>query len=364
MRVVQVTPRYFPNIGGVEIVAQKISEALIERGHEVVVYSVDKRSGLPPIKTVKGVVVKRFNALYNDPLYFPEPYFLTSLRKEQADIIHTHNIHTFPLLIASLTKKNRQKLLLQPHYHRYGQSPMRHALFELYKKAFFNLAFLKSNAVLANSTYECKIISEDFPKAKNVILLPEGVDVNDTLKVKRHPLEPKRLLYVGALKHYKNVHKLFEGFAHLSKNSVESYRLVIVGDGPVRDSLVHLSSELGVSGVVDWKHGLSRRQLLDEYAAASVLVMLSPLESFSRVVYDALFIGVPVVVLNFGALKHLVEGGYAEGVNSLDKESVTAALSNALQKTYPRFSAHGESFLDWDRYVDRLVSIYQGLSDV
>jgi glycosyltransferase involved in cell wall biosynthesis len=196
MRIVQVTPRYFPTIGGVEMVVQKISEALVERGNQVVVYSVDKRPNLPSIQTINGVVVKRFKALYNDPLYLPEPKFLLSLKKEEADIIHPHNIHTFPLLLSTISRKKSAKVLLQPHYHRYGQSPLRDSLFELYKKAFFNMMFLQSQAVLVNSKYERQIINEDFPQAKNVLLLPEGLDVNDTEKINRRPAQHKSILFV------------------------------------------------------------------------------------------------------------------------------------------------------------------------
>ena len=114
MRIVQVTPRYFPTVGGVEIVVQKISEMLVERGNEVVVYSVDKHPSLPSVENINGVVVKRFTALYDDPLYLPQAKFLLSLRKEKADIIHSHNIHTLPPLFASMCRKGDQKLLLQP----------------------------------------------------------------------------------------------------------------------------------------------------------------------------------------------------------------------------------------------------------
>lgn len=361
MRIVQVTPRYFPTVGGVETVVQKISEMLVEKGNEVVVYSVDKRPRLPSVENINGVVVKRFTALYDDPLYLPQVEFLLSLRKEKADIIHSHNIHTLPPLLASMCRNKDQKLLLQPHYHRYGQSPLRHSLLELYRKSFCNLIFLQSNAILVNSNYERQIISEDFPHAKNVLLLPEGIEVNDAKNVERKPELPKRILYVGALKRYKNVHKLLDGFAYLTNNGGKRFRLVIVGDGPERGHLVNLASQLGIGEFVDWKHGLSRQQLLNEYAAASVFVMLSPLESFSRVVYDALIVGVPVVVLNFGALSHLVENGFGEGVNSLTKESVADALLKATQKTYRRISLDNDSFLDWESYVDRLVDIYRKL---
>ncbi len=361
MRIIQVTPRYFPTLGGVEAVVQQISELLVKKGHDVTVYTSDKQAGLMHCENINGVTVKRFTPLFSDPLYLAEPAFSASLHKEQADVVHAHNLHTFPPLISALSKSSGCKLVLHPHYHRYGQTPFRHSLFELYQKAFCGLLFSQTNLVLANSVYEVQTMSEDFPNLKNLVLLPEGLDTSEAASVKHSPILPKRVLFVGVLKRYKNVHRLLEGFAFLVKNNVKDFRLVIVGDGPERDALISLASSLGIAGLVEWKHGLSRIELLNEYALASVFVMLSSLESFSRVVYDALVIGVPTVVLNFGALSHLVREGLAEGVDSLSKTSIAEGLLNASENSYQRLSLNNDSFLDWDTYVNRLVTFYSKL---
>jgi len=361
MRIIQVTPRYYPTLGGVEVFVQKICELLAAKGNEVTVYSVDKRDGLPAIQTINRVTIKRFTPLFGDPLYLPEPKFSSSLRKEKADIIHAHNIHTFPQLIAAVNKQQNQKVVLQPHYHRYGQTPFRNSLFKLYQKAFYGLLFSKTNLIVANSVHETQVLREDFPTAKNVVLIPEGLDTTETKTVVHAPVLPKRILFVGVLKRYKNVHKLLEGFAQLTHEDGNNYRLVIVGDGPEREALSGLSVSLGIDGLVEWKHGLSRAELLDEYAGASVFVMLSQLESFSRVVYDALFVGLPVVVYNFGALSSLVSEGFAEGVNSLTPQTISEAITKALQNSHKKIAANSKNFLDWETYVDRLSAYYHNL---
>jgi glycosyltransferase involved in cell wall biosynthesis len=361
MRVVHVTPRYFPNMGGVETVVQKISETLTIKGIETVVYSVDRRADLAAVQSVNGVLVKRFTPIVNDPLYLPEPKFVASLRRENADIIHVHNLHTLPPLIVTICRRGNQKLLLQPHYHRYGQSPFRHSMFEVYQKTACSLMFSRVHSVIANSEYEKQLLSEDFPRAKNVLLVPEGIDVNELKFVKHKPEEPKRILYIGALARYKNVDKIIEGFAYLLKKKAGGFKLVIVGGGPERRSLVNLVRSLGIIGFVEWKSQLSRQELLREYSKASVLAMLSPLESFSRVVYEALFIGVPAVVLDFGALEYLVETGFAEGVTSLSAESVGSALLVASEKNWDRLPENAGVFLDWKSYSESLVGIYRRL---
>jgi glycosyltransferase involved in cell wall biosynthesis len=363
MRILQVTPRYFPSMGGVEVVVQKISETLAERGIQVAVFSLDRSSSQASVDTIRGVPVKRFTSLVGDPLYLPELRFVAALRREKADVIHVHNIHTLPPLIVALCRRSGQKLLLQPHYHRYGQSPLRHSFFELYKRGASGMIFSRTHMIVVNSAYEKQTLREDFPEARNVLLLPEGVDVDEAMHVKYEPAEPKRVLYVGGLRRYKNVDKILKGFAHLIRNGKRDFRLVIVGEGPERDSLVNLADALGINGLVEWKSRLSRQQLLCEYAKASVFILLSPLESFSRVVYDALFVGTPVVVLDFGALRHLVAAGFAEGVNSLTRQDIADALLKATEKTYPKFSWSADAFLDWNSYSNRIISIYQKLCE-
>ncbi len=357
MHVLQVTPRYFPRVGGVETVVQKISEMLATRGSQVTVYSVDLSQGLSKQQKINGVVVKRFTPLFGDPLYFPEPRFLTSLRRENADVIHVHNAHTLPPVLTALSKHKGQKFLLQPYYHRFGQTSIRNCLIKLYRYGLNNVVLSRVDLVVVNSTYEKKIFNEDFSACKGTTLIPLGMDLNEARRVKHKPIEPKRVLYIGALRPYKNVDKLLEGFARLIREENKEYRLVIVGEGSEYDYLTKLAHSLGIAPFVEWKRGLSREQLLNEYAKASVFILLSSLESFSLVVYDALAIGVPVVVLNHGVLADLVDAGFAEGVNSLDAKEIAIALVRASRKTYTKMNR----FLDWRDYSNIVISIYHKL---
>ena len=361
MRILHVTPRYFPNIGGTEIVAQKISETLVAKGFQAIVYSVDLNNNLPKEQIINGVLVKRFRPILSDPYYIPEPKFIRAIRRENADIIHVHNIHIPLTLLTVLLKRGKQKILLQPHYHRFGQTVFRHSLFKVYKYLLNNIIFSCADVIIANSIYEKRILQEDFSKCKNVILLPEGIDTEELKNVKQDSEEPKRVLYIGALKRYKNVDKIIEGFAMAVKETKEKMRLVIVGQGPEWEFLNDLARRLGIVGCIEWKHGLPRQQLLQEYAKSSVFIMLSPLESFSRVVYEALLIGIPVVVLNFGATKYLVDAGFAEGVNSLKPSEIADSLRRALQGKYLKISRNVKSFLDWKEYSRRIINIYQEL---
>lgn len=359
LRILQITPRYYPSIGGVEELVKRISEILVVNKFSVTVCTVDLNPKLPRVQEINGVLVKRFKPVVGDPLYFPELSFFNLIRQENAEIIHVHNLHTFLPFTVALLKRKRQKLVLHPHYHRFAQSLFRDCLFKIYKYGLKKVVFPHADIVIANSLYEKRILCEDFRLDGRVLLIFEGIDVEECRNVKRNPVEPKRILYVGALRGYKNVDRIIEGFAQLVRNDVGNFKLVIVGDGPARPFLVNLAYKLGIGGMVEWKSGLTRQQLLNEYAKASVFVHLSPLESFSRVVYEALLIGVPTVVLNFGATEHLVKEGFVEGVSSLNAKEIAEAISKALKKTYNKIAY--SSFLSWKEYLNKLIKLYHSL---
>lgn len=361
MHVLQVSPKYFPSVGGVEVLVQKISETLVENGINVTAYSVDLSRRLPRQQRINRVLIKRFSPMLGDPLFLPEPRFMAEFIREKVDVIHVHNIHTLPPFLVALTKKKKQKLLLQPHYHRFSQSMLRHSFFKLYKYALRNTVFPRADLVIANSGFEERTLIEDFPKFKNIILLPEGMDTNETRRIVRDPVKPNRILYVGALKRYKNVDKILEGFScFLRTGNVES-KLIIIGDGPEHKSLVDLAHKLGLDRHVEWKHELSREQLLQEYAKASVFILLSQLESFSRVVYDALLIRVPVVVYNFGALEDFVRNKLATGVNSLEPQQIANAILEASSRIPPEYSTGSNTFLEWPEYSKHIINTYHQL---
>ncbi len=359
MHVLQVTPRYPPNLGGVEIVVQKISELLVESGIDVTVYTADLSKGLPCQQKINGVLIKRFAPLYGDPLYLPEPKFVKHMRHEKIDIIHAHNTHILTPLFASAFKHKKQRLVIQPHYHRFGQSPFRDCLLRLYAHLASRFIFSQADVTIANSVYEKTILQEDFRKCRNIVLIPEGLDVVETSHVERNPATPARILYIGALKGYKNVDKILNGFVWLARrNTAEPVKLIVVGTGPEHRSLVARAHDLRIDSLVEWKSDLTRQQLLDEYAKASALVLLSPLESFSRVVYEALLIGVPLVVLNYGALASLVSAQLAEGVNSFNEQEIAQALLRAMKRQSPKIPNSLGSFLDWREYAKRIIRTY------
>jgi glycosyltransferase involved in cell wall biosynthesis len=212
--------------------------------------------------------------------------------------------------------------------------------------------------IVANSAYEEITLKEDFPTlAEKVVHVEEAIDIQELETVALKPEKPQRILYIGNLLKYKNIDKLLLAFSRLPQP--DGLRLVIVGDGPEGDNLKTQAQHLNIEGFVEWKSRLSRHDLLNEYARASIFVNLSRLESFGRTVMEALYVGLPAVVAKDSAISTATHKGNVKAVDPANAVEIAESILECLQPT-SRSKIAGD-WVDWDTYVSRMVELYDRL---
>ncbi len=101
------------------------------------------------------------------------------------------------------------------------------------------------------------------------------------------------LLTVGRLVWDKAHDVLLDAFA-LVGDEMGEWRLVVVGDGRMREALKSQATNLGISKRVDW-HGLVREPHV-LYGSASIFAMPSRVEGMPNALLEAMSCGLPVVV--------------------------------------------------------------------
>lgn len=151
---------------------------------------------------------------------------------------------------------------------------------------------------------------------------------------------------------------------------VESLRLVIVGDGPLREELDKLSRDCGIEkqttfvGAVPHAEVPAYLRSFDIYAALS----RSNSESFGVAIIEASACGLPVVVTDVGGLPEVVRDkktGFV--VPHEDAEAAATALSRLVQNPCLRKSMGkaGRDYVienyEWSACLERMEMIYQDL---
>jgi len=354
MKVFQVCPRYFPAIGGVEEHVRNISERLAKE-FEVFVLTTDPSGTLPEEEVINGVLVKRFRSWAPSESY----YFSPSLRKffsknlEVNGILHAHNYGAFPALYAAQEKKSRT-LVFSPHYHGSGHTSFRSLLHIPYKFLGKSI-FEKAERIVCVSNYEKSLVLKRFKiDEEKVVVIPNGVDLDEFKSLKKQSKDYRVILSVGRLEKYKGMQYLVKTLPKLDRNII----LEIVGKGPYKGSLVKLAKKLKVEERVRFFQDLPRHELLQMYADADVLVLLSKHEAYGISVAEALCAGTPCIVADASALSEWIDNKNCFGIDyPVSSDKLASLVENVMGKRVQKVVIPS-----WDEVSEKLAHIYEELS--
>ena len=144
---------------------------------------------------------------------------------------------------------------------------------------------------------------------------------------------------VARLVHQKDHETLIKGFAHFSKGAINA-RLIIVGDGPLLESLQKLAKEFEISDKIVWTGRVD--DVYRYYRQMDIFVLASKTEGFGLVLLEAMQCGIPVIGADNSAIPEVIgEAGllFNPG-DSRDLANKLTALSNPIERS--RLSIAGQ----------------------
>jgi N-acetyl-alpha-D-glucosaminyl L-malate synthase BshA len=133
------------------------------------------------------------------------------------------------------------------------------------------------------------------------------------------------LIHVSNFRKVKRVQDVIKMHSILSKKLTS--KLLLVGDGPERNSCEELCRSLGLCEQVKF---LGKQEMIEElYAISDLFILPSESESFGLAALEAMACGVPVISTNAGGLPELI----IEGKNGFmsDIGDVESMAENALK---------------------------------
>ena len=156
----------------------------------------------------------------------------------------------------------------------------------------------------------------------------------------------KRFIYVGRLDNKsKRIDRILKAFSILKD---ESWRLVIIGNGPHREYLVELAESLGVNNKIVWAGWQSDpwKYIKDNFGGVEALLLTSDYEGYGMVLVEAMANGIPCISTDCPTGPRDIirngENGFLISLSSEDAivEELRKALEVILngQKTFDSFS--------------------------
>lgn len=346
MNVLIVTHRFPPHTGGVETHVEEIATRLVTSGHDVTVFSADAGRDVEASFVDEGVQVRRFKSLSPGNAFYVAPELTLAVRRFNADVVHAHNYHAFPLFFAAIGVTD-EHLVVTPHYHGASASGFRDLLLTCYRP-FGRWAVRRADEVIAVSTWEKEKLATDF--GVDATIIPNGVDVERFADSEEIQRGRPYILTVGRLENYKGVQHVIRAMSELPE-----FDLVITGTGPYREELERIARDEGVEHRVEFLGYVNDDKLPGLYAGAEAFITMSEFEAYGMAVGEALAAGTPCVVRETGGLKSWVTAEGVFGVTEVSPEPVSRAINAAVGSqvgTTPLY--------DWDEVCREISDIYEG----
>jgi len=158
------------------------------------------------------------------------------------------------------------------------------------------------------------------------------------------------LVFVGRLSEIKNVPAAVETVGKLP----ESYRLVIVGDGPERDEIERMASREEVDSRVNFFGELEHKEALSIIAVADGLLLPSRVESYPTVAFEGLALGCEVFATPVGILREISHPRLHLG--PVDQFTETVRTTDFSHPTY--LDEEALQTYSIERYTDTILQVF------
>lgn len=355
MRVAMVSPGYPPDVGGVELVVERVSHGLAQRGHTIEVLS-HVRHNSTIARTVtpsSGLTIRRFPDWTRSNRFQLAPGLWRELRRRHGDfdVVNAHSFHSSAAIAASLFWGG--PLVFTPHYHGVGHTPLARLLHRVYDPAATRI-FNQAEAVICVSHAEAAALCDDYPSASSKVwVIPNGIDVKQIRGAL--PFEETRpvILSVGRLEAYKQVALTVRALRALPTTDAV---LVVAGSGPELANLRKLTSDLGVADRVRFLGFVPDEELRRWLRTAAVTVTLSRHEAFGLIALEALAGGSAVVASDIAAHAETL-GPFSAASRLVPPDAAPELVADAIMEILHRPQVECKGIVQWSEVCARTEAV-------
>jgi glycosyltransferase involved in cell wall biosynthesis len=366
MKVLIVTPSYYPCIGGLEVVVKEVAERVAEKGHLYSLFTLNKCAAKEE-EELNHVHIKRFSARFSKYLFDLSPEILAYTLRNRSelssfDIVHVHgywSLLTFQMIF--LTKKvvdSKPKVICSPFYHAKGHSKIASVLHKILMP-FGRWTLRQVDAMICASDYESSLLKQSFSVPEEKIwTIPIGVERIQVQRKSKEEGRPVSLLYVGRVEQYKGIQFILRAMAHLRTAYDVNSSLTIVGAGPYASELRENIKRFDLQSSVRWLSNLRSAELDKEYINADMLLLLSEMESYGLVVAEALAHGTPCIVSRTSALAEFINEAGCFGVDYPPDDAALAALILKVYNEGVAVDKLSRKIRTWDEVAEDYMQVY------
>jgi glycosyltransferase involved in cell wall biosynthesis len=367
LRVLIVSPRFYPYQGGVQTHVYEVSRRLARAGADVTVLTTTVDSHLPADDRLEGVNIRRVRAWPTKRDYYFAPGVYWTIAQGGWDIVHVQSYHTLvaPIAMLAALRANIPYILT---FHGGGHSSRLRQALRRIQWLLLRPLLARASRLVATARFETPLYTKKLRlPPEQFVFIPNGADLAPAPAAEqaapgaadRAPL----IASVGRLERYKGHHRVIEALPALLEHEPNTH-LWVAGAGPYEPELRRLAQRLGVAEHIEIRAipPADRQALAGELSRASLVTLLSEYETHPMAALEAIALGRPVLVADTSGLSELAEQGFARAIplSSTAEEVAAAMLSQLRAPLLPRRI----DLPTWDACANNLLALYYEVLDV
>ena len=365
MKIVNLSHRFWPCIGGVETHVMQLCKELNAKGIWAKVVCLNKcpnsSKRLLGKERHDGIKIERVGFL-DLGVYRIAPGAIGKVKG--FDVVHVHGIGFFSDFFALFKLFHRKRLVLSTHggiFH-----TKRHLLL---KKIYFNiwcrLTLMAFDRVIAVSAQDFETFKKIVPK-KKLVLIENPIEVK-----KQQGTKPKGngFLFVGRLSKNKGLNDLIETFAIVKKEIPKVKLRIVGGDFDLsRQELEKKVLKLGLEKNIEILGHVSGKELERNYTASGISVSASKYEGFGISSVEAMSKGLIPILNDIRPFRAFVKDGengfvvdFENWKKAAEKIVTVSRMSNAEKgriRKNARVFAQGFS---WKKNIAKFEKVYNAV---
>lgn len=373
MRIAIFTDTYFPEINGVAKTLDRLTKYFNKEGISYVVLAPEISSAIPFSPQVKRFSSMPFLLYPECRLVFPNPLKMKKiLYGFQPTLLHIATPFNLGWAGIKYGQKHHIPMVASydthvDQYLQYYRLPFLDKWFWSYMR-WFHRPFQK---VYVPSESTKRKVQQQLHS--NIEIWGRGVDYHfftpekrsNEVREKYNIKEKNIVLYVGRISPEKDIELVLEAFHYLPADLRNNTHLLMVGAGPLYESLsTEYSSDLEQYKNITFTGFVEGESLAQIYAAADIFFFPSATETFGNVVLEAQSSGLPVIAAKAGGVEQLISNGETgllcapHDVASF-RAALISLLINPSQRTVLGQQARQSTLSkSWDSILGNLVTSY------
>lgn len=323
MRILQVFDMFsLPHGGGTVNVIYNLSRVLMQRGHDVVIYTSDFELDQDYISSLKGVMVYPFHCWSSLARFYIMPLMVAETKRKLKDfgIIHLHCYRSFQsIMIHHYAKKYSIPYVLDAH----GSTPRagKRRLKWLFDVTFGYKILRGACKVIAETGVGVNEYKELGVNQNKIVLIPPPFSVEEfshlpppgIFRRKYNIKEEHIILFLGRINWIKGIDFLVESFYELIRDKNDVILVIVGPDDGYKSTLEKLMDKLNLIDKVLFTGFLSGDDKLSALVDVDMLVQTSRYEQGTGVPFEAVLCNTPIIVSkNTGSSENVsrIDAGY------------------------------------------------------